>query len=194
MTGKEKCTILRKIRQQIAQTNNIDYFTSECTYKGNDCKGTCPKCDEEIAYLDAELNRKIAEGELISISGISAEFLQASLADELKVEGFSNGNDAVMGTVVEKGGISRNSALNLTIEELDLSVRSYNCLKRANILTVGDLVKKTGEDMMKVRNMGKKSLDEITNKLEMMGLSLAPEEDMVMGDFAIISDEDGRGW
>lgn len=194
MTGKEKCAILRKIRQQIAESNNIDYFTSECTYEGNDCKGTCPKCDEEIAYLDAELNRKIAEGELISISGISADFLQASIGDDLKTEGFTNKSDVVMGSVVEKGGISRNSVLNMTIEELDLSVRSYNCLKRANILTVGDLVKKTGEDMMKVRNMGKKSLDEITKKLAMMGLSLESEEHIIMGDVAIGSDDFGGIW
>ena len=67
-------------------------------------------------------------------------------------------------------------ALKLTIEELDLSVRSFNCLKRANINTVRDLIAKTPEEMMKVRNMGKKSLDEVQNKLEKMGLSLATEE------------------
>ncbi len=67
-------------------------------------------------------------------------------------------------------------ALKLTIEELDLSVRSFNCLKRANINTVRDLITKTAEEMMKVRNMGKKSLDEVQNKLAMMGLSLATEE------------------
>ena len=68
------------------------------------------------------------------------------------------------------------AALKLTIEELDLSVRSFNCLKRANINTVADLINKTGEDMMRVRNMGKKSLDEVQKKLEMMGLSLASED------------------
>ena len=67
-------------------------------------------------------------------------------------------------------------ALKLTIEELDLSVRSFNCLKRANINTVRDLINKTPEKMMKVRNMGKKALDEVQNKLAMMGLSLATEE------------------
>jgi DNA-directed RNA polymerase alpha subunit len=66
--------------------------------------------------------------------------------------------------------------LAMTIDELDLSVRSFNCLKRANINTVADLISKTGEDMMKVRNMGKKSLDEVQKKLEMMGLSLASED------------------
>ena len=78
--------------------------------------------------------------------------------------------------MVEKPESSTNKVLQMTIDELDLSVRSFNCLKRANINTVEDLISKTGEDMMKVRNMGKKSLDEVQKKLEMMGLSLASEE------------------
>ncbi len=79
-------------------------------------------------------------------------------------------------TVVEKPESSANKVLQMTIDELDLSVRSFNCLKRANINTVEDLINKTGEDMMKVRNMGKKSLDEVQKKLEMMGLSLASDD------------------
>jgi DNA-directed RNA polymerase subunit alpha len=67
-------------------------------------------------------------------------------------------------------------ALKLTIEELDLSVRSFNCLKRANINNVEDLISRTGEDMMKVRNMGRKSLEEVQNKLAAMGLSLASDD------------------
>ena len=78
--------------------------------------------------------------------------------------------------VVEKAADTQNKVLEMTIEELDLSVRSFNCLKRANINTVADLINKTGEDMMKVRNMGKKSLDEVQKKLEMMGLSLASDD------------------
>ena len=72
-------------------------------------------------------------------------------------------------TVVEKAESHRDKVLELTIEELDLSVRSFNCLKRANINNVEDLISKTGEDMMKVRNMGRKSLEEVQNKLAMMG-------------------------
>lgn len=79
-------------------------------------------------------------------------------------------------TVVDRPADSTNKVLQMTIDELDLSVRSFNCLKRANINTVEDLINKTGEDMMKVRNMGKKSLDEVQKKLEMMGLSLASED------------------
>lgn len=67
--------------------------------------------------------------------------------------------------------------LEMTIEDMDLSVRSYNCLKRANIHTVEDLTKKTEDDMLKVRNLGKKSLDEVIYKLESLGLKLKDKED-----------------
>ena len=79
-------------------------------------------------------------------------------------------------TVVEKAEAQRDKVLEMTIEELDLSVRSFNCLKRANINTVADLISKTEDEMMKVRNLGRKSLEEVIGKLEAMGLSLADEE------------------
>jgi pyruvate,orthophosphate dikinase len=69
-----------------------------------------------------------------------------------------------------------NTLFDRTIEELDLSVRSFNCLKRANINTVEDLISKTEDEMMKVRNLGRKSLEEVINKLAMMGLSLASDD------------------
>ena len=78
--------------------------------------------------------------------------------------------------VIEKPENQRDKVLEMTIEELDLSVRSFNCLKRAGINTVEDLISKTQEDMMKVRNLGHKSLEEVINKLETMGLSLASED------------------
>ncbi len=71
----------------------------------------------------------------------------------------------------------RDRILDMTIEELDLSVRSYNCLKRAGINMVSELIEKTEEDMMKVRNLGKKSLEEVTSKLAELGLSLRKAED-----------------
>ena len=67
--------------------------------------------------------------------------------------------------------------LDMTIEELELSVRAYNCLKRANINTVGELVQRNQEDMMKVRNLGRKSLDEVELKLQELGLGLRPNEE-----------------
>lgn len=79
--------------------------------------------------------------------------------------------------VKEKEESKKEKVLEMTIEDLDLSVRSYNCLKRAGINTVEDLAGKTEEDMMKVRNLGRKSLDEVKYKLHALGLALSEEED-----------------
>ena len=79
--------------------------------------------------------------------------------------------------MVEKEEDQKEKALEMTIEELELSVRSFNCLKRANINTVEELTHKSEDDMMKVRNLGKKSLDEVKHKLEELGLGLRPNEE-----------------
>ena len=78
---------------------------------------------------------------------------------------------------VEKEEQQTNDLMSITIEELDLSVRSFNCLKRANINTVEDLVSKTQEEMIKVRNLGRKSLEEVEHKLNQMGLHLADDSE-----------------
>ncbi len=79
--------------------------------------------------------------------------------------------------MVKKEDDKKDGLLEMTIEELDLSVRSFNCLKRASINTVGDLINKTEEDMMKVRNLGRKSLEEVVNKLASLGFTLSQEEE-----------------
>ena len=78
---------------------------------------------------------------------------------------------------VEKEDNEKEKVLEMNIDELELSVRSYNCLKRAGINTVEELCNKTSEDMMKVRNLGRKSLEEVLAKLKELGLSLKPSED-----------------
>jgi DNA-directed RNA polymerase subunit alpha len=79
--------------------------------------------------------------------------------------------------MVEKEENKKEKVLEMSIEDLELSVRSFNCLKRANISTVEDIAKMTESEMMKVRNLGKKSLDEVTYKLRSLGLDFAKEED-----------------
>ena len=79
--------------------------------------------------------------------------------------------------MVEKEESKKEKVLEMPIEELELSVRSYNCLKRAGIVTVEDLANKSEADMMKVRNLGKKSLDEVTNKLHSLGLDFVKEDE-----------------
>ena len=80
-------------------------------------------------------------------------------------------------TLIERPEVKRDRVLEMTIEELDLSVRSFNCLKRAGIDTVEDLINRTEEDMIKVRNLGRKSLEEVIQKLNSLGLALKKDEE-----------------
>ena len=80
-------------------------------------------------------------------------------------------------TVVEKAETQRDKVMEMTIDDMDLSVRSYNCLKRANINTVEDLISKTEEEMMKVRNLGRKSLEEVMAKLDSLGFTLTKDDE-----------------
>ena len=79
--------------------------------------------------------------------------------------------------MIEKEENKKERVLEMSIEDLELSVRSFNCLKRAGIATVEDLINKTETDMMKVRNLGKKSFDEVTAKLHSLGLDFAKEDE-----------------
>lgn len=92
---------------------------------------------------------------------------------------FVNLSDTIkdMDILVKTDDDKQQQILSMKIEDMDFSVRSYNCLKRANIHTVEDLIRRTEEDMLKVRNLGKKSLDEVIQKLEAYGLSLEKKED-----------------
>lgn len=113
-----------------------------------------------------------------SISPVEAVSLAAKIMTEHLML-FVNLSQTVGKTeiMVEKEEESKDKILEMTIEELDLSVRSYNCLKRAGINTVEELTRKTEEDMMKVRNLGRKSLEEVDQKLQSLGLSLRKSDD-----------------
>ena len=89
----------------------------------------------------------------------------------------AEGASEVENTLVDKSNTEKEKVLDLTIDELDLSVRSFNCLKRAGINTVEDLINKSEEDMMKVRNLGRKSLEEVIAKLDSFGYTLKKDND-----------------
>ncbi|KMO45882.1 DNA-directed RNA polymerase subunit alpha [Lacticaseibacillus rhamnosus] len=125
--------------------------------------------DFDKLTLDVWTNGSISPREAISLAAkILTEHLDifVNLTDEAK-------NSEIM---VEKEETHKEKMLEMTIEELDLSVRSYNCLKRAGINTVQELTNKTEADMMKVRNLGRKSLEEVKNKLADLGLGLRKED------------------
>lgn len=121
--------------------------------------------------LECETNKAFAGREMVSLSArILEEYIRmfVDLADSLS--GFGD-------ILVPTNTDTKKSILAMNIEELDLSVRSYNCLKRAGIQIVEDLTRKSEDDMLKVRNLGKKSLDEVIAKLESLGLSLKNKDD-----------------
>ncbi len=126
--------------------------------------------DYDKLTLEVETNGTIGAKEAISFGAkILNEHLNlfVDLSDEAR-------NVEIM---VEREETKKEKVLEMTIEELDMSVRSFNCLKRAGIDTVEDLTNRTEEDMIKVRNLGKKSLEEVIQKLHSLGLDLKKEED-----------------
>lgn len=128
------------------------------------------RTDYDKLTIELWSNGSIKPDEAISLSA-------RILSDHLKLFiGLTDGMDHVP-IMVEKEEEEKDKILDMTIEELDLSVRSYNCLKRAGINTVYELTQKTEDDMMKVRNLGKKSLEEVEQKMETLGLSLRSTEE-----------------
>ncbi|KJS85027.1 MAG: DNA-directed RNA polymerase subunit alpha [Peptococcaceae bacterium BICA1-8] len=128
------------------------------------------RTDYDKLTLDITTDGSIRPDEAISLSA-------KILSDHLKL--FVGLTDT-MGDVeimVEKEEEEKDKILDMTIEELDLSVRSYNCLKRAGINTVFELTQKSEEDMMKVRNLGRKSLEEVEHKMKALGLNLRASEE-----------------
>ena len=126
--------------------------------------------DFDKLTLEVETNGTISAREVVSLAGkIVQEHI--SLFVDL-CETYAN-----IDVFVSKEEEQQSKVLEMPIEEMDLSVRSYNCLKRANINTAEDLVKKSKGDMLKVKNLGLKSIDEIIQKLEGYGLSLRSDED-----------------
>ncbi|MBO4276929.1 MAG: DNA-directed RNA polymerase subunit alpha [Clostridia bacterium] len=126
--------------------------------------------DYDKLELDVTTNGTIDAKEAVSLAAkILNEHLNLfiELSDEAK-------NTEIM---VDREETIKEKVLEMTIEELDMSVRSFNCLKRAGIDTVEDLINRTEEDMMKVRNLGKKSLEEVIQKLQSLGLSLRKSDD-----------------
>ena len=126
--------------------------------------------DYDKLTLEVETNGTITAREIIALAGkIINEHVN------LFIELCENMND--MQIMVSKEEDEQVKVLEMPIEEMDLSVRSYNCLKRANINTIDDLIKKSKNDMLKVRNLGLKSIEEVVAKLETYGLSLRDEEE-----------------
>ncbi len=127
--------------------------------------------DYDKLTLDVYTNGTLAPDEAVSLA---AKVLSEHLS--LFIDLSENAKTAEV--MVEKEDDEKEKVLEMSIDELELSVRSYNCLKRAGINTVEELTNKTSEDMMKVRNLGRKSLEEVLAKLKELGLQLNPSDDV----------------
>ena len=139
-------------------------FTVDNTRVGN-------VVDKNKLTLEVWTDGSIKANEAISLS---AKILIEHFELFLDLDDGVSSTESIM---AEKNDNAKEKVLDLTIDELDLSVRSFNCLKRAGINTVEDLINKSEEDMMKVRNLGRKSLDEVLGKLEELHLKLKPSEE-----------------
>lgn len=126
--------------------------------------------DYDKLTLDVITNGTLAPDEAVSLAA-------KVLSEHLRLFIDLSENAKTAEVMIEKENDEKEKALEMNIDELELSVRSYNCLKRAGINTVEELCNKTSEDMMKVRNLGRKSLEEVLAKLNELGLSLRPGEE-----------------
>ena len=126
--------------------------------------------DYDKLTLDVYTNGALAPDEAVSLAA-------NLLVEHLKLFVELSEDARLVDVMVESTTDEKEKVLEMNIDELELSVRSYNCLKRAGINTVQELINKTPEDMMKVRNLGRKSLDEVLAKLKELGLSLNQNED-----------------
>lgn len=126
--------------------------------------------DYDKLTLDVKTDGSLSAKDVLSLAAKAIE-------DHIRL--FVNLSDVISGMdiLVSREEDKQQKVLEMNIEDMDLSVRSYNCLKRAGIHTVEDLTKKTEDDMLKVRNLGRKSLDEVINKLKSYGLDLKSNED-----------------
>ena len=127
--------------------------------------------DFDKLTLDVYTNGTLAPAEAVSLAA-------TVLSEHLSLFIDLSENAKTAEVMVEKEDDEKEKVLEMSIDELELSVRSYNCLKRAGINTVEELTNKTSEDMMKVRNLGRKSLEEVLAKLKELGLQLNPSDDV----------------
>ena len=155
----------------------VDYIATDSPYSPVQkvhYEVTPTRVGQDVEYdklmLEVWTNGTFSGKEIISLA---AKIMQEHISLFVNLSETIGGMDILVKTEDDK----QQQVLRMAIEDMDLSVRSYNCLKRANIHTVEDLTKKTEDDMLKVRNLGRKSLDEVIQKLESYGLALNKQED-----------------
>ena len=168
MTGKERCALLKQIRKEIAESNGIVYLTSECSYEGDDCEGTCSLCEAEVRYIDFELNRKAEAGEKFSLAGISLGTYDNTVEKEAHRTGAG-----------EKGDPLPDAFLDMPVELMDFGTTVTGFLFSVGIFDLRTLLSYTKEEYRKFgTRLGRRHIGEIEHRLQLMGLSLREKIDM----------------
>lgn len=160
ITIRDKCTLIQKILNEIAQSNGIDYHFVECTYEDRYCHGRCSKRIAELENLEKSLNHLATNGTHIKLSGLQLSFLSAR----------------------EPYIIKPPIDFDMPIIEMDLSVRSTSCLLRSGIDTLGILASSSLDEIKNLHNMNEKCLEEIITKLEQIGLKLTDSSEGVVAE------------
>ena len=171
-TSKERNALLRNLASQLLWYGRIETTAQKAKELRSYVEKLITKAvntyDDNIEF---EVTKKDAKGK--EIISLAAKIMQDHISLFVNLSETIRSMDILVKTEDDK----QQQILKMAIEEMDLSVRSYNCLKRANIHTVEDLTKKTEDDMLKVRNLGRKSLEEVIHKLDSYGLALKQQED-----------------
>ena len=151
MTGKEKCKILRQIRREIAQANHIPYPPDECDYEGEDCPGSCPRCEQEMDYLEMCLINKRRAGQDVHIHHFSDNSLLFRLVHETEEN------------PLELPVLAR--------AHWNPAPETFLRLSRASIVTVGDLVRISPTVLSEKYRIDNRELDHMEEMLRRMGLA-----------------------
>ena len=187
MTGKEKCNLLRQIRREIAQANDIIFLTRECDYPGDNCLGTCPICDAEIRWLDGELNRKAALGEKITVAGISLDSYRQCVPDRGFQDhwdpGFSGKNWDSHRPETPGIMISQEEKWQWPLVRLDLPVPLLNWLYQENIRTVSQLHDILQFDRERLRSRSEEWYQAALQAMDRQGIPVL--DDILMGDMHV---------
>lgn len=203
MTGKEKCHLLRQIRREIAKANHIPYNPDDCNYPGDDCPGTCPKCDAEIRALDNLLNQKARRGEKITVSGISLDTYRQQVTPE-EVDIWSFEDDTPTGIIDswdDTPGIMMevDPKLEMPVKDLNLPMLMRLWLSQEYIEKVEQLQNLVRYQPERLQSKNRSWYEAAVRELERLGLDARqpepwipvdlPEPDDIQGGMAPIEDD-----
>lgn len=153
MNGRDKCQMLRTLRRQIAKANNISFPSDECDYEGDDCPGTCPRCDMELRYLEMELSRRRQEGREVTIEPFTHEILS-----------FLGVREPVSEEQLEQIPW-------YATEHRAPTEKLHLAMTKAGIVTMGDLLRANPNHLQEYFRLSEEEMDYLEHSLRKLGLA-----------------------